>query len=60
MNKYYSLKDVDIKKLYIVSQPTPLSKLKFDDLDADPKLSWRKKAQDLQVRRWRRIKHQLT
>lgn len=52
-------KDTSMTKYYILTQPTRLSDLSFDELDDGDDKSWRDKARKLQVRRWRKIKHQL-
>lgn len=58
MKKHYALKDVNMKKYYIVTRPTRLSDLTFDELE-DESSHWREKARQLQARRWRRIRQQL-
>ena len=52
--------DTNIKKYYILTQPTRLSDLTLDELEDDDNYAWRDKAQKLQARRWRRLKHQLS
>jgi hypothetical protein len=59
MKKHYALKDVNMKKYYIVTRPTRLSDLTFDELEDETNSKWREKARQLQARRWRRIKQQL-
>jgi hypothetical protein len=59
MKRSNGLKDVDIKKYYIVRKPTRLTDLDYDDLYSDDYDGWREKGRRLQVRRWRKIKHQL-
>ena len=60
MKKRYSLKDVDIRKYYLVRKPIRLSELTYEDLDENAINSgWQDKARRLQARRWRKIKHQL-
>lgn len=44
---------------YILTRPTKLSDLTIDDLEDETEHSWRQKSRQLQVRRWRKIKHQL-
>jgi hypothetical protein len=51
--------DTNIKKYYILTQPTRLSDLTLDELDDDDGYAWRDKARKLQTRRWRKLKHQL-
>jgi len=41
----------------LLTQPTRLADLSFDDLNDDNTDDWRIKADRLQVRRWRKIKH---
>ena len=52
-------KDTNVRKFYILTQPTRLSDLTVDDLEDDTNYAWRDKARKLQTRRWRRLKHQL-
>jgi hypothetical protein len=59
MKKHYALKDVNMKKYYIVTRPTRLSDLTFDEIEEEDSIQWREKARQLQTRRWRRIKQQL-
>lgn len=59
MKRNYSLKDVDIRKYYLVRKPVRLSDLAYDDLDEGDSFGWQEKARRLQTRRWRKIKHQL-
>lgn len=44
--------------MYIVTRPTRLSDLQFRDFEEDEG-DLKEKARNLQIRRWRRIKHQL-
>jgi len=53
------LRDTNMTKYYILTQPTRLSDLTLDDYDEDEAFGWRDKARKLQARRWRKIKHQL-
>lgn len=50
--------DINLQKYYIVTRPTRLSDMQFDDID-DEDANWKQKAQDLQMRRWRKIKNRL-
>ena len=59
MKKHYALKDVNMKKYYIVTRPTKLSDLTLDEFEDEGNVHWREKARQLQARRWRRIKQQL-
>lgn len=52
------MRETNMTKYYILSQPTRLSDLTLDDIDDDGS-GWRDKARKLQARRWRKIKHQL-
>ena len=58
---FYTPKNLDMKRLYIVTDPSKKSNLSledFNDLDiAD--VAWQEKAKRLQARRWRKIKHQM-
>lgn len=59
MRKNYALKDVDIKKYYLIRKPTRLTDLDYEEFYADDYDGWREKSRRMQARRWRRIKHQL-
>lgn len=60
MKKFYGQhQDTNIRNYYILTRPTRLSDMSFDDWDGDQDDSWRDKARQLQARRWRKIKHQL-
>jgi hypothetical protein len=48
-----------MKKFKILSKPTRVSDLSFDDLYEDTDVSWQVKAERLQARRWRKLKHQM-
>ncbi len=62
---YYAPRKFNMKKLYIVTRPTRSTDLELDDIDSDDggdgddNAEWRDKARRLQLRRWRKIKHQL-
>lgn len=43
----------------IISSPTDISRLNFDDLFYDISDNWEEKAIKLQARRWRRLKNSL-
>lgn len=58
MSNKYSMKKVNLRKFYIVTKPTRLSEISFDDYD-NSDTNWREKARLLRARRWRRIRHQL-
>jgi hypothetical protein len=51
--------DINVQKYYIVTRPTRLSELQFDDIDEDDNYQWKQKSRNLQVRRWRKVKNQL-
>ncbi len=57
--KSAQFKNTNMTKYYILTQPTRVSDLAMDDIEGDD-YSWRDKARKLQIRRWRKIKHQLT
>jgi hypothetical protein len=59
MSKNQPLKDVNIRKMYIVTRPTKLSDLHVDEYDDDADYSWREKSRRMQARRWRALKNQL-
>lgn len=48
-----------IQKQHIVSQPTRVSDLTFEDLIDDVSTDWEGKAMRLQARRWRKLKRQM-
>jgi len=43
----------------MISSPTDVSRLNFDDLFYDISDNWEEKAMKLQTRRWRRLKNSL-
>lgn len=47
-----------MKRLRILTKPTRVSEVNFDDLFEDQD-DWRLKAERLQARRWRKLKNQL-
>ncbi len=47
-----------MKRFKILTKPTRLSEVDFDNLDEDQD-DWRLKAERLQARRWRKLKQQL-
>ena len=59
MKKNYITKGSGVKGHRIVSQPISSSALTFDDLFEEISDRWQEKAKRLQIRRWRKIKHQL-
>lgn len=48
-----------MKKFKVLSKPTRLSELSFDELYDEMSNDWELKAERLQARRWRKLKHQL-
>lgn len=48
-----------MKKYYIITKPTRLSDLTLDDLD-DSDYNWREQSRQMQARRWRKLRQQLT
>jgi hypothetical protein len=57
MKKFY-IRSRRAKKHVIVSRPTAISAISFDELYEDISGNWLEKARRLQARRWRKIKHQ--
>lgn len=53
-------KDNGLQKLYILTRPAKLSELELDDFVDDDSTGWREKSRQMQARRWRKIRHQLT
>lgn len=58
MSKSYE-DEFEVQKYYIVTQPTRLSDLQLDDLEADPKSHAIKRGRKLRERRMARIRNQL-
>lgn len=59
MKRNQILKNVDIRKYYLIRKPTRLSDVDYEDLDVlDDYTGWREKSMKMQARRWRAIKHQ--
>jgi hypothetical protein len=48
-----------MKKFKVLSKPTRLSELSFDELYDEMSNDWELRAERLQARRWRKLKHQL-
>ncbi len=44
-------------KIHFLTRPTPLSQLNSEDLEELFSDDWREKAERLQRRRWRKLKH---
>ena len=53
------IKDNSISKYYILTRPSKLSDISFDELEDDDTSGWREKSKQMQARRWRKLKHQL-
>ena len=52
--------DSNLKKYYILTRPTKLSEMSFDEIDSEyDDEDWREKSRRLQARRWRKIRHQV-
>lgn len=51
--------NINDTKYYVIKQATPLSELTYEELYEDTTADWQEKARKLQIRRWRKIKHQL-
>ncbi len=61
MQSYYKVRKPNTQK-YILTRPKRFSSLTFDDFydeGEETEDAWEEKARRLQVRRWRKIKHQL-
>ena len=48
-----------MKKFKILTKPTRVNDLSFDELYENFSNEWELKAERLQARRWRKLKHQL-
>ncbi|MEK7152706.1 MAG: hypothetical protein AAB834_02060 [Patescibacteria group bacterium] len=48
-----------MKKVKILSHPTQINTIQLDDLDYDTGTSANDKVTRLQVRRWRKLRHEL-
>jgi hypothetical protein len=59
MSKGHGLDDIDVQKYYIVTRPTRLSDLQFDDLESGPDARAIRKGRKLRERRMARIRDQL-
>ncbi len=57
-NRYISHQRKQTSK-YILTHPVRTTDLTFEDFYDDHATNWYEKAQKLQARRWRKIKHQL-
>jgi hypothetical protein len=49
-----------MKKFKILTKPTRVSDLSLDELYEDTEGDWELKAERLQTRRWRKLKHQMS
>lgn len=54
------LKDFNMRKHFILTKPSKIHDITLDDLFDDEDYNWREKARQLQIRRWRKVKHQLS
>ncbi len=59
MKKYNEFDDSTVNKYFILTRPTKLSDMSFEDIDLETEPGWRQKSKQLQARRWRKIRHQL-
>lgn len=59
MKNQGAFNDNNVKKYYILTRPTKLSDMSFDQFEDDDVSGWREKSKQLQARRWRKIRHQL-
>lgn len=50
---------IKMQKYYIVTQPTPLSQLELEDMDAEPDRRIMKKARNLRARRDARLRNRI-
>ena len=48
-----------MKKFKILTKPTRVKDLRFEELYTGLSDSWKLKAERLQARRWRKLKHQM-
>ncbi len=48
-----------MKRKKLITNPTRVTDMSFDDLYDEISGDWRAKAERLQARRWRKLKHQL-
>ncbi len=48
--------DDDLTKYYIITRPTRLSGLNLDEFED---ANWRNQSQQLQARRWKKLRHQV-
>jgi hypothetical protein len=48
-----------MKRNKVLTQPTRVSELSFDELYDSIAKDWQQKAEKLRIRRWRRLKQQL-
>jgi len=58
MRRHTILKEFNMSKHFILTQPSRIDDASLEDL-VDDDYGWREKARRLQLRRWRKIKHQL-
>ncbi len=48
-----------MKKFKLLNKPTRISDLSFDDMADGSDTNWQLKAERMQARRWRKLKHQM-
>lgn len=58
MRRRTILKDFNMRRHFILTQPTTVDEVSASDLE-DEDYGWREKARKLQVRRWRKLRHNL-
>lgn len=58
MSKGFGLDDINMQKYFIVTRPTPLSDIQFEDVD-EPDSRAIKRGRKLRARREARIRNQL-
>lgn len=59
MKKYQIINGGSLRNHRVISTPTSVSSISFDDLYDEISGHWEEKSRKLQARRWRKIKHQL-
>ncbi len=59
MSKLYDLRSKGHRQKSLLREPMHLSDLTFEDLYLDISDNWQEKARKLQVRRWRKLRHQM-
>lgn len=59
MLHYIKTRKNTLSRQRVIDGPVKLSEFDFRDLDLDDDTSWKEKSRRMQVRRWRKITHQL-